>query len=130
MTEISDDTSPTREQAKEAVTQVLKVCTAAINKRPMSDGQLRLVEALRVIDLYLTGKDTERTNHYGVLRDLEAAGETAEFGADWLIYLSDAGYTRLFISPGGEPYQITLQSGDYSGYEEVKRKWNGIHRTY
>ena len=121
--------SVTDNDARAAVRRIAKVCSAVVNRRPTSNGTLTLVEAVKTLDLYLTGKDAQRTSHYGMLRDLDAAGDTAKYGKPMLVYLSDAG-SRLLITPRDEPNPIGLVDGDHEGHAAVKEKWERVLKTY
>ena len=118
-----------KQDAEQAVRDILAVVTAAENGRPKSDGKNILVKAVNTLDLYLTGKNTERQNMYGLVRDAEAAEACAE-GSEWMVYLSDGGYSRLVICPGEEPNKMWVTGGPHASWEDVLSKWREIYRTY
>jgi hypothetical protein len=58
-----------------------------------------LVKAVKVLDLYLTGKTEGRRE----LDDLRYALQAIQEGETWVVYLSDGGYSRLVIEPMHSP---------------------------
>ena len=115
------------EQAKKAIEDIHKVIASVLVSRPKKDGYLIVIDAIRTIDEYLTGKTSARQLDY----DSKYAKELAEYGADWLVYLSDSGYTRIMIDPVAEPNKmwITGNIGHYD-WKSIKDKWDRIYTTY
>jgi hypothetical protein len=75
-----------------------------------------LCSSLIALDMELTGKCDGRNSE----RDLKQAKKLAE-GEDWLVYLSDGGYSRImlqFTDPN-----FALMYVDSVSLERVKHKW-------
>ncbi len=119
-----------KKEAERAVQSILEVITAVEVGRPLSDGKTILIAAVNTLDLYLTGKNGERQNHYGVRRDAESAESCAESGEQWMVYLSDSGYTRMVICPGNEPNKMWITGGPHAGWEDTLSKWREVYKTY
>ena len=116
-------------KAKEAVQDILKICTALELQRPSAGAANVLVSAVNTIDLYLTGKD--KRNAATEMMDTEAATALVEHSSfDWIVYLSNGGYSRLVISPYQEPNKMWLTGGPHEGYEDVLSKWREIHSEH
>lgn len=117
------------DKAKEAVQDILKICTALETQRPPANAASILISAVNTIDLYLTGKD--KRNAATELMDKEHAAALIEHNSfDWIVYLSNGGYSRLVISPYQEPNKMWLTGGPHDGYEEVLSKWREIHSEH
>ena len=117
------------DKAKEAVQNILKVCTALELQRPPANAESVLVSAVNTIDLYLTGKD--KRDAATEIMDKEAAAALIEHNSfDWIVYLSNGGYSRLVISPYQEPNKMWLTGGPHAGYEEILSKWQKIHSEH
>lgn len=114
------------EQAKKAIDDIHKVIASALVLRPQRDGYQIVLNAIRTIDEYITGKTTNRN----LIDDSRDAKELSE-GGSWLVYLSDGGYTRIMIDPVAEPNKMWL-TGNIGHYDwkTVKDKWDSIYTTY
>ena len=117
-----EPTKPTQ-----AIHTILGVCGSVVVGRPQKDGTQALIDAVRTLDIYMTGKTTARN----LIDDSKAAQQLAEYGEGWLVYLSDGGYTRVMIDPVAEPNQmwVTGSSGHYD-WDSIKAKWDAIYKTY
>jgi len=78
-----------------------------------------LLEDVRTIDQYLTGKSSSR-NH-----DEAAATECLDGGL-WMVYLSDGGYTRLVIDPPSEDQTVRLTGGPSSTWDDCLERFQAI----
>lgn len=121
-----DLAEPNKDTAK-AIHTILGVCNSVVVGRPQKDGALALIDAVRIIDIYMTGKTSARN----LVNDTREAQELAEFGEGWLVYLSDGGYTRIMIDPVAEPNQmwVTGSNGHYD-WDTIKAKWDAIYKAY
>ena len=116
-----------RDSARIAINQIERAIADVLVNRPKKDNAQAVLNAVRTIDLYMTGKSSARN----LIDDSRKAAELAESGTEWLVYLSDGGYTRIMISPTNEPNRmwITGSNGHYD-WDAVKAKWNAIHTSY
>lgn len=119
-----------KNEAAQAIQDILSVISAVEVKRPLTGGKDTLIKAVETLDLYLTGKSTERKNLHGMRRDAESAESCAEYGAEWIVYLSDGGYSRLVISPNSEPNKMWLSGGPHASWEQTLSKWREVYKTY
>ena len=116
-----------KDEAKKALAEIERVIGDVLVKRPKKDNAQALLNAVRTVDLYMTGKSSARN----LIDDSRKAAELAEEGAEWLVYLSDGGYTRIMIAPWNEPNRmwITGSNGHYD-WDEIKTKWDAIYKSY
>lgn len=116
-----------KEEAQKAIHTIIGVCSSVAVGRPQKDGAQALIDAVRSIDIYMTGK----SNNRNLVDDSRAAQKLSQEGEGWLVYLSDSGYTRIMIDPVAEPNQmwVTGSNGHYD-WETVKTKWDAIYKTY
>ena len=105
-----------RQAASEAFQRIVKGCTTLRLNRP-SMRLSELLEDVKTIDLFLTGKINNRNQD-------EAAAEDCLLGAEWMVYLSDGGYTRLVIDPVDEVQTMRLTGGSMSS------TWDGCLERY
>lgn len=109
-------------QIKAIITEIHKFIEA--NEASPEDPTLadRLVDAVREMDIALTGKSENRNRE----RDLERATSLLTNFAHWDIYLSDGGYSRVWLDPlplGDSPMWIARGDPMTCGsrYEVVER---------
>tara|TARA_B100001989_G_scaffold247502_1_gene219776 strand:- start:465 stop:821 length:357 start_codon:yes stop_codon:yes gene_type:complete len=116
-----------QDDARIAINQIEQVIADLLVSRPKKDNAQSVLNAVRTIDLYMTGKSTARN----LIDDSRKAAELAESGAEWTVYLSDGGYTRIVIAPWSEPNRMWLagNSGHYD-WDAVKAKWDAIYTSY
>lgn len=105
-----------RQAASEAFQRIVKGCVALRLNRPAMRLS-ELLEDVKTIDLYLTGKANNR--NYDV-----ADAEDCLLGGEWMVYLSDGGYTRLVIDPVHEEQTMRLTGGSGSS------TWEGCLGRY
>ena len=117
------------DKAKEAVQDILKVCAALEIHRPPANAASVLVSAVNTLDLYLTGKD-KRNAATGMMDRESAAALVGDCSFDWIVYLSDGGYSRLVISPYQEPNKMWLTGGPHASWEKVVSKWAKIYSKH
>ena len=114
--------SPTFNAAWEAIRRITKGCVALrLNRKGSPTMRLsELLEDVKTIDLYLTGKTNNR-NHD------EAAAEDCLLGGEWMVYLSDGGYTRLVIAPHSkQTLRLTGQGGGSASWQGCLKRYREI----
>ncbi|MBL96763.1 MAG: hypothetical protein CMF52_03020 [Legionellales bacterium] len=116
-----------QDDAQKAIREIERAIADVLVDRPKKDNAQSVLNAIRTIDLYMTGKSTARN----LIDDSRKAAELAEGGAEWMVYLSDGGYTRIVIAPWSEPNRmwITGSNGHYD-WDAVKAKWDAIYTSY
>ena len=110
------------QEAHEALSAIVKVCTQLELNRPQSDAQAILKASVRTVDEYLTGRTSCRNND-------DADAEDASYGGTWIVYLSDDGYTRMIIDPAQEGRKVWLAYGStqpHSGFAEKLERFKTL----
>ena len=68
-------------EAKKALAEIERVIGEVLVERPKKDNAQALLNAVRTVDLYMTGKSSARN----LIDDSRKAAELAEGGAEWLM---------------------------------------------
>ena len=116
-----------KDEAKTAIHDIEKVIADVLVDRPKKSNAQILLNAIRSLDLYMTGKTDARN----LIDDSRNAAKLVESGEEWLVYLSDGGYTRIMIAPWNEPNHMWLTgSNGHYDWEALQSKWKAVYKTY